>query len=69
MSEMQEIELQRHHKELMKDVRHLVEKYRRMMDWDIPENDEAESDRLILQAVRKALEAVEAEIKAEDARR
>lgn len=40
MSTMQEIELQRYHKELVKDVSSLVDKYRRAMEWDIPESDE-----------------------------
>ncbi len=62
MSEIQEIELQRHHKELVSDVRELVEKYRRIMDWDVPDNDDAESDRLIMQAIKSALAQVEEEL-------
>ena len=62
MSEIQEIELQRHHKELVGDVRELVEKYRRIMDWDVPDNDDAESDRLIMQAIKSALAQVEEEL-------
>ena len=57
MSKLQEIELQRYHKELVKDVESLVKKYRRMMDWDIPENDEKEGDVLIFDAIQKALDA------------
>ncbi len=58
MSESQKIELQRHHKELVKDVASLVDKYRRMMEWDIPESDEREGDRLILEAIQEALDAL-----------
>ena len=58
MSSMQEIELQRYHKELVGDVRALVEKYRRAMDWDIPENDEQEADILIFAAIQKALDEI-----------
>ena len=58
MSESQKIELQRHHKELLKDVASLVDKYRRMMEWDIPESDEREGDRLILEAIQEALDAL-----------
>ncbi len=61
MSSIQEIELQRYHKELVKDVASLIEKYRRMMDWDIPENDEREGDKLIFAAVQKALDALRQE--------
>ncbi len=60
MSSMQEIELQRYHDELVKDVRHLVDKYRRAMEWDIPENDEKEGDALIFEAIQKALETLKA---------
>jgi len=58
MSESQKIELQRHHKELVKDVASLVDKYRRMMEWDIPESDESEGDRLIIEAIQNALDAL-----------
>ncbi len=58
MSESQKIELQRHHKELVKDVASLIDKYRRMMEWDIPESDEREGDRLILEAIQEALDAL-----------
>lgn len=55
---MQEIELQRHHKELVRDVKSLVEKYRRAMDWDIPDNDEREGDKVIFEAIQKALDDI-----------
>jgi len=58
MSTMQEIELQRYHKELVKDVSSLVDKYRRAMEWDIPESDEKEGDRLIIEAIQKALDKI-----------
>jgi len=58
MSSMQEIELQRYHKELVKDVESLVDKYRRAMEWDIAESDESEGDRLIIAAIQKALDAI-----------
>ena len=62
MAEMQQIEINRYHDEIMDDVRALVEKYRRAMDWDIPENDDTESDRLILLAVKAALAQVEKDL-------
>ena len=58
MSSMQEIELQRYHKELLKDVESLVDKYRRAMEWDIPDSDEKEGDALIYDAIQKALDAI-----------
>jgi len=58
MSSMQEIELQRYHEELVKDVSSLVDKYRRAMEWDIPESDEKEGDVLIFEAIQKALDVL-----------
>ena len=55
---MQEIELQRYHKELVKDVESLVDKYRRAMEWDIPDCDEKEGDRFIIDAILKALNTI-----------
>lgn len=59
MSSMQEIEINRYHDEIINDVKSLVEKYRRAMDWDIPENDDSLSDKIIFQAIRKALDSIE----------
>jgi len=58
MPSMQEIELERHHKELVNDVKALIEKYRRAMDWDIPDNDEQKADQLIFAAIQNALDAI-----------
>ena len=60
MSSMQEIELQRYHKVLIKDVESLVDKYRRAMEWDIPESDEKEGDALIIKAIQAALDSIKA---------
>ena len=62
MTEMQDIEIDRHRKQMHKDLQHLVEKYARIMDWDVPENDEANAHRLIVAELRNALLEVEAKI-------
>jgi len=59
MSDMQEIEIERYHKRIVKDMRHLIERYREIMAWDIPENDPVEADKLIFQAVHAALDEIE----------
>lgn len=61
MSDMQEIEIERYHDRIIKDMRHLIERYREIMAWDVPENDPVESDRLIFKAVHAALDQVEQE--------
>lgn len=59
MTHIEQIELERHRKQLTADVRDLVEKYRSIFEWDVPDIDEVVSDRLILAAIRQALDAVE----------
>ena len=61
MSQMQEIEINRYHDRIVKDMRHLIERYREIMAWDIPENDPKEADRLIFKAVHAALSKIENE--------
>ncbi len=62
MSQMQEIEIKRYHDRIVKDMRHLIERYSEIMAWDIPENDPVEADRLIFKAVRAALNELENEV-------
>ena len=61
MSQMEQLEMNANSAQLKADVKDLVEKYRSIFDWDVPEVDEAFSDRLILKALRQALDDVEAE--------
>ena len=44
-----------HRKDLIKDMHGLLEKYRAIFRWDIPEIDEQGADKLIVAAMRKAL--------------
>ena len=59
MAKMEQIELNQHREQLTADVKGLVEKYRSIFEWDIPEIDEVVSDKLILGAIRQALDVVE----------
>ena len=58
MAKMEQIELDRRREQLATDVKGLVEKYRSIFEWDIPEIDQVASDKLILDAIRQALDAV-----------
>lgn len=58
MSKVQDIEISRYQPKITDDLRQLVEKYREIMAWDVPENDPVEADRLIFQAINTALEAI-----------
>jgi len=55
---IEQIELDNHRKQITTDVKKLVEKYRAIFDWDIPEIDEAVADKLILSAIHQALDDV-----------
>jgi len=60
MAKIEQLEMDAHRAQLIADVKGLVEKYRSIFDWDVPEVDEALSDRLILAVVRQALDDIEA---------
>jgi len=59
VSKMQEIEINRYHNRITKDMKHLIERYREIMAWDVPENDPIEADKLIFKAVRSAIDEIE----------
>jgi hypothetical protein len=59
MASIEQLELNAHCEQLTADVKGLVEKYRSIFEWDIPGIDEVASDKLILGAIRQALDAVE----------
>lgn len=56
---IERIELEHQRQRIAADVRHLVEKYRAIFGWDVPEIDAAAADRLLLAAIRQALDEVE----------
>jgi len=59
MKSVERMELDAHRGQLTADVKNLVEKYRSIFEWDVPEIDEAASDQLIFGAIRRALDEVE----------
>lgn len=58
MNKMEQIELDAYRGEIVEDMSSLVEKYRRIFDWDIPEIDQLAADKLIVAAMRKALDDI-----------
>ncbi len=60
MAKMEKLEMDAHRAQLISDVKHLVEKYRSIFEWDVPEVNEGLSDRMILKEVRQALDGIEA---------
>ncbi len=58
--------MERHRQQLAADVQSLVERYRSIFEWDIPDINQSHSDRLILKAIRQALDGVEEKLAKED---
>jgi hypothetical protein len=56
---MEQMELDVQRAQLNADVKALVEKYRSIFEWDVPDIDQMLSDRLILLALREALDETE----------
>ncbi|MGO4872993.1 MAG: hypothetical protein ACLPGW_20730 [Roseiarcus sp.] len=59
MPDLEQIELANHRDQIDADVRKLVDKYRAIFDWDVPEIDQAAADKLILREIGKALAEME----------
>jgi hypothetical protein len=59
MAKMEQMELEAHRSEIDADMRSLVEKYRRVFGWDIPEIDQQAADKLIMAAMRKVLDDIQ----------
>jgi len=62
MTEIEKIDTARYHREILDDVRHMLKKYCRIMEWDVPEVDEKAARGLVLKSLRDALAEVEAEV-------
>jgi hypothetical protein len=62
LPKLEQFEIEARRGEIVRDVRHLVEKYRAVFDWDVPDIDQAAADRLILTAVATAVHAPKDEL-------
>ncbi len=62
MAKIEEIELDVHRKQIIADMKSLVDKYRAIFGWDIPDIDQKGADKLILTAIRKELDNIEKEL-------
>lgn len=61
MKAMEQLELDAYRSEIASDMSSLLEKYRAIFGWDIPEIDQVAADRLILAAMHAALDNMTAE--------
>ncbi len=58
MGTMEQLELDAHREQIVADMHDLFEKYRAIFDWDIPEVDQKNADKLILKAMHSALDHI-----------
>lgn len=59
MVSIEQTELEGHRDAIIADVEKIVEKYRAIFDWDVPDIDQTVADKMILGEVRKALDELE----------
>ncbi len=55
MADIEHLELAAHHGTIIADINHLVEKYRAIFDFDMPDMDQHLADRLILDEMSEAV--------------
>ena len=56
---IEDIEMNRQRPSLDKDVNKLVDKYIKIMDWDVPDIDEPKARRLILDEIKLSISRLE----------
>lgn len=54
MADVEQLEVARYRGELRADLNGLVDRYLRILEWDVPEADENKARRLILEQIRHA---------------
>ena len=59
MAAIEQIEMDRRHAAIVTDMSTLVEKYRAIFDWDVPDIDQSLANKLILDVMRKSLDEIE----------
>jgi hypothetical protein len=63
LPKVEETELDAHRDQIIRDVRKLVEKYRAIFEWDVPDIDQDSADRLILGQLRGSIDDIERELR------
>ncbi|MFZ0467326.1 MAG: hypothetical protein WAL92_00245 [Thiogranum sp.] len=61
MTHVEDIEIEKRRRKLDHDVRQLVDKYLKIVEWDVPESDEPRARKLIIGEIREALTRIEAQ--------
>lgn len=56
---IEDIEMDKHRKSLDKDVDKLLDKYIKIMDWDVPDINGPKARQLVLDEIKAAIERLE----------
>jgi len=56
---IEDIEMSKQRPSLDKDVNKLVDKYIKILDWDVPDIDEPKARRLILDEIKQSISRLE----------
>jgi hypothetical protein len=59
MAKIEQLELEAHRGQIVADINKLVEKYRSIFEWDVPDIDQGFADKIILLEIRKGLDDIE----------
>ncbi len=62
MSKLEQIELDKYRQDIISDIETLVEKYRSIFGWDVPDIDQQHADKIILAEMKKALQDIESRL-------
>jgi hypothetical protein len=62
MGKIEQVEMDRYRKDIASDVRTLVDKYRAIFGWDVPDIDQHYCDKIILMEMQKVLHEIEDEL-------
>ena len=57
----QDKELAQLHDTIVEDVKSLVDKYMSIVGWDVPENDEEEAKKKIINIIKETIDSIEEE--------
>jgi len=66
MKRIEDREMEAHRETMTADAMKLVEKYRAIFDWEVPDIDQTVADKIILDELRKALDKIQNSILAQD---
>lgn len=59
MAKIEQIEMDRRRSAIIVDMVNLVERYRAIFDWDVPDIKQNLADKMILEVMRKSLDDIE----------